>query len=108
MGAGQLLEASEEGCDEESRDAAVQAVVLTGSARAFSAGADVTEFGTPKAGREPNLRTVIDVIENSPKPVVAAINGHALGGGWGWRGAATHIITGAMIALINATQSAQV
>ena len=53
-------------------DVAVHALVLTGSPRAFSGGADVTEFGTPKAAREPNLRVVIDLIESNAKPVVAA------------------------------------
>jgi len=62
-------------------DAAIRAVVLTGSASAFSGGADVTEFGTPKALREPNLRTLIEQVENSAKPVVAAIAGNCLGGG---------------------------
>ena len=67
--------------DAANADPAVRAIVLAGSARAFSGGADVTEFGTPKAAREPILRTVIAVVENSPKPVVAAIAGTALGGG---------------------------
>ena len=67
--------------DQALADAAVQAIVLVGTARAFSAGADVTEFGTPKASREPNLRVVIENLENSPKPVVAAIAGQCLGGG---------------------------
>src|SRR5690606_20817071 len=51
------------------------------SARAFSGGADVREFGTPLAGREPTLRTVINVLETSSKPVVAAVDGVCLGGG---------------------------
>lgn len=67
--------------DRANADAAVRALVLTGSARAFSGGADVTEFGSPKAIQEPNLRVVIDLIESSPKPVVAAIGGQCLGGG---------------------------
>ena len=67
--------------DQANASAAVQIIVLTGTARAFSAGADVTEFGTPKAGREPNLRVVIAQLESSPKPVVAAIAGQCLGGG---------------------------
>ncbi|MFN5882384.1 MAG: enoyl-CoA hydratase/isomerase family protein, partial [Burkholderiales bacterium] len=62
-------------------DAAVQAVVLTGTARAFSGGADIREFNTPKADASPHLLEVIDVIENAAKPVVAAIAGLALGGG---------------------------
>ncbi|MEO7338314.1 MAG: enoyl-CoA hydratase-related protein, partial [Caldimonas sp.] len=67
--------------DAVNADPAVKAIVLTGSARAFSGGADVTEFGTPKAAREPSLRTVIGLLEASPKPVVAAIAGVCLGGG---------------------------
>jgi len=63
-------------------DAAVRAIVLTGSARAFSAGADVTEFGTPNAAREPNLRVLIDYVEKTDKPVIAAIAGQCLGGGF--------------------------
>lgn len=67
--------------DQANADAAVQAIVLTGTPRAFSGGADVTEFGTPKALREPNLRVVIALLEDNPKPVVAAIAGQCLGGG---------------------------
>jgi 3-hydroxyacyl-CoA dehydrogenase len=62
-------------------DQTVRAIVLTGTERAFSAGADVTEFGTPNASRSPALRTVIDAIEQSGKPVIAAISGSCLGGG---------------------------
>ena len=59
----------------------VKAIVLTGTARAFSAGADVTEFGTPKGAKEPNLRVVIAMLEDNPKPVIGAIAGQCLGGG---------------------------
>ncbi|MEO6409870.1 MAG: 3-hydroxyacyl-CoA dehydrogenase NAD-binding domain-containing protein [Burkholderiaceae bacterium] len=62
-------------------DAAITAIVLTGSERAFSGGADVREFGTPLSARPPILGTVIEALENSTKPVVAAIAGMALGGG---------------------------
>ena len=55
------------------------AIVLAGTARAFSGGADITEFGKPPT--EPNLRVVIAAIEDMPMPVVAAIQGVALGGG---------------------------
>ena len=68
--------------DRAAADAAVQAVVLVGTARAFSAGADVTEFGTPSAAREPNLRVLITLVEAMDKPVVAAISGQCLGGGF--------------------------
>ncbi|CAN5712935.1 3-hydroxyacyl-CoA dehydrogenase NAD-binding domain-containing protein [soil metagenome] len=70
-----------EGLDEAVANDAVKAIVLTGTARAFSGGADVTEFGTPKALREPNLRVVIAALDDSPKPIVAAIAGQCLGGG---------------------------
>jgi 3-hydroxyacyl-CoA dehydrogenase len=62
-------------------DASVKAIVITGAGKAFSGGADITEFGTPKALAEPNLHSVIRVVENSDKPVVAAIHSVAMGGG---------------------------
>ncbi len=62
-------------------DRAVRGIVLTGNEKAFSAGADVTEFGTPRQLQEPILRTVVERIEASSKPIVAAISGVALGGG---------------------------
>jgi 3-hydroxyacyl-CoA dehydrogenase len=60
-------------------DAALRAVVLAGSERAFSAGADITEFGKPRTA--PSLIDLIAAIEAMEKPVVAAIHGLALGGG---------------------------
>jgi 3-hydroxyacyl-CoA dehydrogenase len=62
-------------------DPAVRAVVLTGAGKAFSGGADIREFNTPKTFAEPNLMTVISLIENAPKPVVAAVHSVAMGGG---------------------------
>ena len=59
----------------------IQAIVITGSEKSFSGGADIKEFGTVKAITEPHLQSVIRVIENSPKPVVAAIQGVCMGGG---------------------------
>lgn len=60
-------------------DDAVKAIVLICAGRTFFAGADISEFGTPLA--EPDLWQVLDLIEVSAKPVVAAIHGTALGGG---------------------------
>lgn len=62
-------------------DTQVKAIVVTGGARAFSAGADIREFNSPEADAEPSLHTVISAFEKSSKPVVAAIEGMALGGG---------------------------
>ncbi len=59
-------------------DASIKAVVLTGTERAFSGGADITEFGKPPRPTSGNL---FQDLENFPKPVVAAIHGLALGGG---------------------------
>ncbi len=60
-------------------DSAVQAVLLVGVGKVFSAGADVREFG--KSPQAPGLPEVCNRIEASRKPVVAAIHGVALGGG---------------------------
>ncbi len=62
-------------------DQVIMAIVLTGGGKAFSGGADIKEFGTPKAVMEPNLNSVIRAVENSAKPVVAAIHSVAMGGG---------------------------
>jgi 3-hydroxyacyl-CoA dehydrogenase len=60
-------------------DPAVQAIVLACGGRTFFAGADITEFG--KGPIHPTLQEVQAVVEDSPKPVVAALHGTALGGG---------------------------
>src|SRR6218665_1727738 len=62
-------------------DAAVSAIVIPGAGSAFSGGADINEFGTDKSAQEPHLLSVIAVIENSSKPVVAALHSLAMGGG---------------------------
>src|ERR1700744_3708401 len=70
-----------EGLERAQNDPAIKAIVLTGAGKAFSGGADITEFNTPKATQEPTLATVIRVVEGSAKPVVAAIHSVAMGGG---------------------------
>jgi 3-hydroxyacyl-CoA dehydrogenase len=62
-------------------DAAVKAIVITGAGKAFSGGADIKEFGSPKALAEPNLLSVILALEASTKPIVAAIHSVCMGGG---------------------------
>ncbi len=62
-------------------DASVKAIVIAGAGKAFSGGADIKEFGSPKALAEPNLLSVIMALENSSKPVVAALHSIAMGGG---------------------------
>jgi len=62
-------------------DDAVKAIVLTGAGKAFSGGADIKEFGTPKALQDPNLLSVILALEASTKPIVAAVHSVCMGGG---------------------------
>jgi 3-hydroxyacyl-CoA dehydrogenase len=60
-------------------DPALKAIVLSCAGRTFIAGADITEFGKPP--KPPGLHEVLVEMDNSPKPIVAAIHGTALGGG---------------------------
>jgi 3-hydroxyacyl-CoA dehydrogenase len=62
-------------------DPDVRAVILIGSGKGFSGGADIREFGTPKSYQEPNLPTLLRAIEACSKPVIAAIDGICMGGG---------------------------
>jgi 3-hydroxyacyl-CoA dehydrogenase len=68
-----------DGLTQAGADSGVAAIVITCAGRTFIAGADITEFGKPP--KAPGLHEVLDLIESSPKPVVAAIHGTALGGG---------------------------
>ena len=62
-------------------DDAIKALVITGAGKAFSGGADIKEFGSPRALAEPNLLSLILLVENCSKPVVAAIHTVCMGGG---------------------------
>ncbi|HIC27569.1 MAG TPA: 3-hydroxyacyl-CoA dehydrogenase [Gammaproteobacteria bacterium] len=67
------------GVKQTTEDDNVKAVVLICEGRTFIAGADITEFG--QAPKGPSLFEVLDMIENSSKPIISAIHGTALGGG---------------------------
>jgi len=69
------------GLEKALADDQVKAIILTGAGKAFSGGADIKEFGSPKAVQEPNLLSVISAIENATKPVIAAVHTVAMGGG---------------------------
>ena len=62
-------------------DDSVSSVVLTGAGGAFSGGAYIKEFGSPKAFASPNLLDVVAYVEAYPKPVVAALHTVCMGGG---------------------------
>ncbi len=69
-----------DGVSQALADDDVKAIVLTGAGRAFIAGADISEFGAA-ATEGPGLHEVLTMMESSTKPIVAAINGTAFGGG---------------------------
>ena len=68
-----------DGINQALADENVEAVVLTGEGRAFIAGADISEFGGKAEG--PSLFDCLNAMANSSKPIIAAINGTAFGGG---------------------------
>jgi len=73
--------AAAEGVERAQNDAAVKAIVIAGAGKAFSGGADIREFGSPKALAEPNLHSLINLVESCDKPVVAALHTVVMGGG---------------------------
>src|SRR3981189_2606447 len=66
--------------DRGNADPSVKTMVLIGAGRSFIAGADIRQFGKGSP-RPASARRHYDVTDDSPKPVVAAIHGHPLGGG---------------------------
>ncbi|GGZ04567.1 3-hydroxyacyl-CoA dehydrogenase NAD-binding domain-containing protein [Pseudoduganella plicata] len=73
--------AAVEGIRKAQDDETVRAIVITGAGKAFSGGADIKEFNSPKALTEPTLHTLIRTAEEASKPVVAAIHSVCMGGG---------------------------
>ena len=73
--------AAVEGIRKALDDANIKAIVITGAGKAFSGGADIKEFNSPKAMTEPTLHTLIRTAEESTKPVVVAIHSVCMGGG---------------------------
>ncbi|MGH9014715.1 MAG: enoyl-CoA hydratase/isomerase family protein [Acidimicrobiia bacterium] len=78
-----LLGEVEVAARELAQDPAVKAVVVAGGAKAFAAGADIGEFGDQRAARDIGaaFRGASDAVAAIPRPVIAAVNGVALGGG---------------------------
>jgi 3-hydroxyacyl-CoA dehydrogenase len=64
---------------EAAKDSSASAVVLAGAGRSFTAGADISEFGTPF--KSPDINEICAALEDLPKPAVAALHGTPLGGG---------------------------
>lgn len=69
-----------DGINKALADDAIQAIVMTGKGRAFIAGADISEFGKEPQG--PSLFDCLNTMDDSRKPIIAAINGTAFGGGF--------------------------
>jgi enoyl-CoA hydratase len=82
----EVIDELENAIDEIYRNPSIRSAIITGAgSKAFVAGADISEFLELSPAQAPQLarrgQTVFDKIENSPKPIVAAVNGFALGGG---------------------------
>src|SRR5262249_23506032 len=69
------------GLDGALADPAIKAIVIAGRGHVFSGGADITEFNTAAMSADPDLHTLIGLVEASRKPVIAALHGTVMGGG---------------------------
>src|ERR1700721_4266566 len=76
----ELREALVAGLERANADPAIQAIVLIGSGAGFSGGADIREFGTPRASTQPHLMTVISTADGSAPPLTAATVSICMGG----------------------------
>src|SRR5258708_12996537 len=76
----ELRQAIVECIERANADPKVEAIVLIGAGAGFSGGADIREFGTPRAATQPHLMTVISTVEGTAKPVIAAIGGVGMRG----------------------------
>uniref|UniRef100_A0A8D0HKQ8 Peroxisomal bifunctional enzyme n=1 Tax=Sphenodon punctatus TaxID=8508 RepID=A0A8D0HKQ8_SPHPU len=76
-----VVRALEQRMKDAQADCGVKAIVICGGNGKFSAGADIREISTAHMGERPSLASIIALIEGSEKPVVAAIEGMAFGGG---------------------------
>lgn len=85
--------------DRAAADSTISAIVLTGRNGTFSGGADIREFGTPEVARSPHLNDLVAIVESSEKPVVAAIAGTCLGGGFELALACHHRVASAQASL---------
>ena len=75
-----VREGLKRGVEAANADPAVKAIIVICAGRTFIAGADISEFGKPPA--RPYLPEALDAMENAGKPVLAAVHGTALGGGF--------------------------
>ncbi|RYD61098.1 MAG: 3-hydroxyacyl-CoA dehydrogenase, partial [Verrucomicrobiaceae bacterium] len=74
-----VREGLQEGLKKAFSDSSVQAIMVICDGRTFIAGADIREFGRPRT--PPGLKDFQGLLDNAPKPIIAAIHGTALGGG---------------------------
>jgi len=73
--------AAADGINRALADETIKAIVITGAGKAFSGGADIKEFNSALMSAEPSLYTLIALVENATKPVVAALHHVCMGGG---------------------------
>ncbi len=76
-----LRQALMQACRQAAADPEVQAIILHGQQLPFSAGADISEFGSPRTWEAPALPDLLETLTRLGKPLIAAIDGVALGGG---------------------------